>query len=111
MVSVAYFLGISALYVGLSEGGSAVGEIFTPAFPYVALGELLFFVPVWMWFIEIAGYLLLVTIYWVPGDEDSNRTEMRALVLTMVLACVGAGIYFRGTVVHLARTFWKIVAG
>ena len=112
VLTVAYFVGVSTLYVAVTDvGDESISRLFTSSYPFADLGELLFLVPVWMWFVQVAGYLLLVTIYWAPGDEGINRTEMRALVLTMVLACLVAGICFHRTVAHLAQTFWKIVTG
>ena len=112
VLTVAYFVGVSTLYVAVTDAGDEpISRLFTSSYPFADLGELLFLVPVWMWFVQVAGYLLLVTIYWAPGDEGINRTEMRALVLTMLLACLAAGIRFHRTVAQLAQTFWKIVTG
>jgi len=88
----------------------SLGSFFQSGLPFFKW-SLFAEVPVWMWFVQGALYLLLVTIYWAPGEEAANETELRALVLTMVLALVVGGIYYRDTVVKLARTFWDIVAG
>ena len=112
VLTVAYFVGVSTLYVAVTDAGDeSISRLFTSSYPFADLGEMLLLVPAWMWFVQVAGYLLLVTIYWAPGDEGINRTEIRALVLTMVLACLVAGIYFHHTVAQLAQTFWKIVTG
>ncbi len=70
--------------------------------------------PVWMWALEIAGYLLLVTIYWAPGDPDQSRTELRGLVLFLVLAVVGGIAWLEISHRYVSQvlwTFWGIVTG
>ncbi|MCE5278669.1 MAG: hypothetical protein ABFD92_13315 [Planctomycetaceae bacterium] len=68
-------------------------------------------VPVWLWFVQGAVYLLLVTIYWAPAGEGINEIELRALVLTMLAALVAAGVANFALVRGLAKTFWNIITG
>jgi hypothetical protein len=70
--------------------------------------------PVWMWALEIAGYLLLVTIYWAPGDPAQSRAELGGLVLFIVLAAVGGIAWLEMSHRYVSQviwTFWGIVTG
>ena len=49
--------------------------------------------PAWMYTILGTGYLGLITIYWLPGDEPQNRTEVRAFAI-FVLAGLAVGGWF-----------------
>jgi hypothetical protein len=70
--------------------------------------------PVWMWAVEIAAYLLLVTIYWAPGDPAQNRAELGGLVLFIVLAAAGGIAWLEASHRYVSQviwTFWGIVTG
>ncbi len=80
----------------------------------VGLGQWGGILPVWMWAVELAGYLLLVTIYWAPGDSSLDRAELGGLVIFLVVAVVGglAWLDYRYRAVReAAETFWRIVTG
>jgi len=69
-------------------------------------------VPVWAWILAGGVYLLIVTIYWAPGEKDQNEAELRAFVLFLLVAVVVAGAlleaYF-GALSGTARTFVGIL--
>ncbi|MGA2264810.1 MAG: hypothetical protein ABSH10_00055 [Phycisphaerae bacterium] len=70
--------------------------------------------PVWMWAVEIAGYLLWVMIYWAPSDQDQVLVELRSLVLFFVVAVVGGVAWLEISHRYVSRTigiFWSIVTG
>jgi hypothetical protein len=70
--------------------------------------------PVWMWAMEIAGYLLLVMIYWAPGDGAQVQTELRSLVLFIVVTVLGSVAWLEISHRYVSRTigiFWSIVTG
>lgn len=70
--------------------------------------------PVWMWAIQIAGYLLLITIYWSPGEAAQDRAELGALVGCLTLAAVGGLAWLElshGAVSGTIWTFYRIVTG
>lgn len=69
-------------------------------------------VPVWMWILAGGAYLLIVTIYWAPGEKEDNEVELRAFVLFLVVALVVGGVLlesFFGAVSGTAKTFWGIL--
>ena len=69
-------------------------------------------VPVWGWILAGAAYLLIVTIYWAPGDKDQNEAELRAFVLFLVMALVVGGVlleWFYQGLSGTAKTFWGIL--
>jgi len=50
--------------------------------------------PVWVWIIMGVLYLLILTIWWAPGNEKDNSTELIAMAIVTCLAGVLAiGIY------------------
>ncbi|MHC4982141.1 MAG: hypothetical protein ACYTF6_03105 [Planctomycetota bacterium] len=103
----AYFLITGMIYVGIAV---AAGEVPTKTFH--SLGSLFGALPVWMWVIQGAVLLLLIVIYWTPGDEELNRIEVRSLVCFFVLALVAGGIWLEiqyGAVSHLAKKYVEIL--
>lgn len=81
-----------------------------PGGPLGWLGTL----PVWMWMIQGAGVLLLLTLYWVPGEEETSRIELGGLVRFLVIA---AGILVAwaqltgGLVTDFLSTYWQALGG
>lgn len=66
----------------------------------------------WGWAVLCLGYLLLLTIWWVPLDEELNRAEVTGLALVGAIALVaGAGWVewqYHG-LSNAAHTIWTIV--
>jgi len=71
--------------------------------------------PVWVWIVDGVGYLGLVTLYWVPGDEAVNQTERRAFALFLLIALVAFFAYLLRWHAAALRAifddFWNLVAG
>jgi len=69
-------------------------------------------VPVWAWILAGGAYLLIVTIYWAPGEKQDNEAELRAFVLFLVVALVVGGclleMYYKGLSATW-NTFWGIL--
>jgi len=71
--------------------------------------------PVWMWIVDGVGYLGLVTLYWVPGDDAVNQTERRAFALFLLIALVAFFAYLLRWHASALRAifddFWNLVTG
>lgn len=68
--------------------------------------------PVWVCLISASVYLSTITIYWAPGEKGDDETELRALVVFLLVAVAGVLIYLEagyGAVSHLAAEFWRIM--
>jgi len=90
-LSAAYFLGLPRLYQALF-GGAAPG---------------------WLWFVLGLLYLLIVTIWWSPGEQADNDVELRALTVVFLLAIVVAGVYAQAKhqmLSKLFKDFWYILS-
>jgi len=85
----------------------SLGSFFISSPPFFKWS--LFKIAVWMWFIQGGLYLLLVTVYWAPGDKGVNENELRALVLMMILTIVVLGIRYWEGVMGFVDTFLRIV--
>jgi len=71
--------------------------------------------PVWMWIVAGAGYVLLVTLYWAPGDQQLDDAELRAFGVFVVTVVVVGLLYLEFRYDHAVtkqlRLFWTIVSG
>ena len=110
-----YFSLLATVYALVSGQGSRLDWAVTvlPLAP-ASLGRWAGILPVWMWALELIGYLLLVTIYWAPGEERVDRAELGGLMIFLVVAVVGglAWVDYRHKAVYTAvETFWRIVTG
>ncbi|MFA6134318.1 MAG: hypothetical protein WC869_09930 [Phycisphaerae bacterium] len=113
VISPLYFAILGTIYALIARESLTAGMFFLPY-----LGENLSrwsaILPIWMWLIEGAGYLLLVTIYWTPGETSLDESELRGLVIFAVVAAV-AGAFWLQTSGHylteIAGTFWSIMTG
>jgi len=85
VVTSLYFVAVRALYQWFAPGPVRVGwETFVnPPAWFAGL-------PPWMWLLQGAGYLLLITIYWAPGREEANSMEVTAFAVLLGLAVIGA---------------------
>jgi len=69
-------------------------------------------IPVWLWVVLAVGYLLIVTVWWSPGDEKANNTELIALAVVVVVAAIAGGIFVEhkyGGISGTWDTFWQIL--
>ena len=80
-----------------------------------AKGSWLTTTPAWMWIIAAVGYVLLVTLYWAPGDQQLDDTELRAFGVFVVVVLAGGLLYLElahhRVVSDQLELFWKIVSG
>lgn len=107
-----YFGVLSAIYAVAAKAAGKVTfwMVVMPLAPG-NLGAWLGMLPAWMWILEGLGYLLLVTIYWAPGDQRVDESEMRGFVIFVVaaLAAVAVWLQMHGYLSQLAGTFWGIM--
>ena len=66
--------------------------------------------PIWMWIVMGAVYLMIVTVWWTPGDEKANNAELIALAVAACGAAVVGAIIFHEQVVGIVKEFWNIMA-
>jgi len=112
VISWAYFALICLMYALFSgQIGRVTGSMVAMwTFP-LGLGAWFDVVPIWMWILVGLGYLLLIKIYWAPGDEAANESELKGFVLFALLGLVAGGIYIQAKysgISMVARTFWGI---
>ena len=98
MIEVAVFLGLSVLY------------FMAPTWVAKAYGS---HVTAWMWIVAALVYLLIVTLWWSPGEHAADDTELHALAIVLVAAAIAAGIYVElkyGLIWNLCKEFWNILS-
>ena len=117
---ILFFLVITGLYFGLLStiyafvGGArdrlTFSMVFMPLGPS-NLGAWAGILPAWMWIVEGLGYLFLVTIYWAPGEDSVNASELRGFVIFVIvaLAVLAVWLQMHGYLSQLAGTFWEIM--
>ena len=75
-----FFLVLTPLYVILGPvifvAIANMSHAFDPAISVSNIGACFGVTPVWAFAVQGAVYLLLMTLYWVPSDEQTNETEM-----------------------------------
>jgi len=100
-ISTLYFVGIAFLYALIAQlaGGAKVSI-------GAGIGSWFATMPKWLMVAMGVGYLALITLYWVPGDEEQNRAEVRGLVLFLIFAAIVAGFSQRDFVKDVAKTVW-----
>jgi hypothetical protein len=96
VISWAYFALIGLMYALFSgQIGRVSGSMVAMwNFP-VGLSSWFGVVPVWMWILMGLGYLLLITIYWAPGEAATSQSELRGFVLFVLVGLVAGGIYIQ----------------
>jgi len=85
-----------ALGASWSQGLSEIpfGQVISGRFPFLSLRGLFASLPWWMWIVQVAMYMLFVVAYWVPGDDESNRHEVRAMGLFLLVIALVCGIAY-----------------
>jgi hypothetical protein len=107
-----YFGVLSAIYaVAAKTAGRLTFSMVAMPFRPGNLGAWLGILPAWMWILEGLGYLLVITIYWAPGDQGLDETELRGFVVFLVTALVAVAVWLqmRGYLSQLAGIFWGIM--
>jgi hypothetical protein len=88
LITAVYFVLVAFIYAAIAQ---AVGKIELQTF--FSIRDWFASLPVWMWIVEGLGYLLLITIYWTPGDEPANETELRAFaIFVAILLAIGGAL-------------------
>ena len=107
-VTVAYFLGAAVVYLLVAQA-LAKGQ----ADPSVNVMTLLGEVPGWVYALVCAAWLLLITVYFAPGDAEANKIELRAFTVLLVAALLAAGGgYLVWKIWKLQKLpFWKQLFG
>ena len=85
IVEVAVFLGLSVAYFMF------LPRVYGPIAERLDLVSTT--VPIWGWVLMGGLYLLIVTVYWSPGEKPSNDTELFAFVIVIAAALVVGAIY------------------
>ncbi len=70
--------------------------------------------PIWGWILLGAAYLVLVTIWWSPGEKADNEKELLAFAIVAAGTVIVGGIFIQakyGTLLRLWSTFWEIMLG
>ena len=80
-----YFIVVSCVYALASRQWQGFAELVGASGVLASSFKIL---PVWMLIVEGLGYLLLITIYWAPGQAEANTAEVRALALFLAMAVV-----------------------
>ena len=69
-------------------------------------------VPVWGWILAGAAYLLIVTVYWAPGEKEDNEAELAGFVLFLAISAVVGGVLLEswfGALSGAVKTFWEVL--
>jgi len=66
--------------------------------------------PVWTWIALGIVYLLIITVWWIPGDEEANRKELIALAIVASATAVAVCAIYWQEVLGVAKTFYDIMA-
>lgn len=115
VVTPLYFSLLATIYaLSSGQGGQLDWAVTVLPLAPSSLGRWAGILPVWMWAVELVGYLLLVTIYWAPGEKGLDRAELGGLMIFLIVAVVGslAWLDYRHKAVYQAvETFWRIVSG
>ncbi len=94
LISAAYLLGAGTLYLAFVPG-----EV-------VSVGGLVAETPVWAYALVFAAYLLLITIYFAPGEGRTNQVELRAFTIFLAVGLLAAlWALYHSWVVH--QPFWE----
>jgi hypothetical protein len=115
-----FFLVITGLYFGLlstiyalvrGAGGQLTFSMVLMPLGPSSLGAWTGILPAWMWIVEGLGYLFLVTVYWAPGEDSVNTSELRGFVIFVIVALVVLAVWLamHGYLSQLAETFWEIM--
>ena len=65
--------------------------------------------PIWVWIILGVIYLLIVTIWWAPGNEKDNSTELVAMAIVTCLAGALAIWIYHEQAWQIVREFYLIL--
>jgi hypothetical protein len=75
----------------------------------VSVAAMLADTPVWAYALVVSACLLLITIYFSPGEDDANQIEVRAFTAFLAAALLAAGCIIGWKVAALP--FWKEFVG
>jgi len=109
-MSLMVYLGLRSYWVALLE--TLLLALFTAAWflglPFVA-AEVFKSMPIGAWTVLGAAYLLIVTIWWAPGEAADNDVELAALLTVSILCLLIVGIWWRGAISGAIREFHAVL--
>jgi hypothetical protein len=82
----------ASVNMGLSE--MPLAQVVSGRFPFLSLQGMFASLPWWMWIVQGMLYMLFVVAYWVPGDDESNRHEVRAMGLFLLALVLLSGVAY-----------------
>lgn len=103
VLSSAYFLLVSLVYQMLAAEELRLAVLD----PGTWFGPL----PAWMWIIEGGVYMLLITVYWAPGERLVNDSEVMAFAIFLLLAALTFAVFNYGAVSSVGDTVWNAWTG
>lgn len=92
-------------------GDIRLNSVLTGRFPFLSVDELIGTAPWWVWIIEGLLYLLLITIYWAPGQSDQDKCELRAFGLFLLTVVVAAIVVYWSQIAAQVTLFFDMVNG
>lgn len=66
--------------------------------------------PAWLWIVASIVYLILLCIWWAPGDETTSKAEVWALAIVAVIALSILVVWQWGPVSSTLNTFKDVMA-
>ncbi len=103
VLSSAYFLLVSLVYQVLAADELRLAVLD----PGTWFGPL----PAWLWIIEGGVYMLLVTVYWAPGERLVNDSEVLAFAIFLLLAALTFAVFNYDAVRSVGSTVWSAWTG
>jgi hypothetical protein len=61
--------------------------------------------PIWGWVVMGAVYVLIVTVWWKPADQEADNIELLSLAIVSTLLVVGLCVWYHREVGSLYDTF------
>ncbi len=65
--------------------------------------------PVWLWIVASIVYLVLLCVWWAPGEDANNKAEVWALVIVALVTLSVLVVWQRGPVGGALNTFKDIM--
>ena len=65
--------------------------------------------PAWLWIIASIVYLILLCVWWAPGEDANNKAEVWALVIVALVTLSVLVVWQRGPVGDALNTFKDVM--
>jgi len=102
LISAAYLVGMGLLCLAVAPQAPAAGA------DGASLAGLLDQTPVWGYAAAFAAYLLLITVYYAPGEQRADHVELLAFTIFLAVAA-GAGFWALIGRWAVHQPFWQDV--